>query len=93
MQLRMMDTLEINKILIAGGASRELAEAVTKVVKESHDLDLIHLATKGDIALLRADIALLRADFKEDIKNLKCIVGTQILVVLALGALLKYFMG
>jgi len=56
------DTLEISKRLKSAGFADAQAEALTVVLRETRDADLSRLATKDDLALLRADIEILRRD-------------------------------
>jgi hypothetical protein len=51
-----LDTLEVVKELKAAGFSDEQAEAVTRVVRRAQDIDLSDLATKADLAAVKADL-------------------------------------
>ena len=62
MAVSALDTHELVKDLKSAGFTDEQAEAVTRAVKRSHELDFSDLATKADVAALRADTAALRAD-------------------------------
>jgi hypothetical protein len=63
-----LDTLEIAKRLRNAGFDDTQAEAITGALRDSRDADLSHLATKEDLAALRAelksDIASLSAEIK-----------------------------
>ena len=56
MVISSLDTHEIVKDLKAAGFTDEQAEAVTRAVKKAQDLDLSNLATKTDLAELRAEL-------------------------------------
>ena len=57
-----LDTLEISKRLKSAGFGDAQAEAITGVLRESLNADLSRLATKEDIAALRAEMEILRRD-------------------------------
>jgi hypothetical protein len=61
MAVSALDTHELVKDLKSAGFTDEQAEAVTRAVKRSHELDFSDLATKADVAALRADTAALGA--------------------------------
>jgi hypothetical protein len=71
MAVTTMDTHEVVKELLAAGFTGDQAEAVTRVVRRSQDIDLSNLATKVDLAAtkaeLRADLAATRADLQADL--------------------------
>lgn len=67
-----LDTLEMAKELKAAGFSDQQAEAVTRLVHRSHDVDLSNLATKADLAEAKAEI----------IKWMFGTIGFQTLIVL-----------
>ena len=50
-----LDTLEISKRLRQAGFTEPQAETVTAVLRETREFDLAELATKADLALVRAD--------------------------------------
>jgi len=56
MAVTTMDTHEVVKELLAAGFSDKQAEAVTRVVQRSQDIDLSNLATKADLAATKADL-------------------------------------
>jgi hypothetical protein len=56
MAISSLDTHEIVKDLKSAGFTDEQAEAVTRAVKKAQDLDLSSLATKADLAELRAEL-------------------------------------
>ena len=68
------DTHSSVKTLTAAGMPEGQAEAITELFKASRDADLNVLATKADLAQLRADlqqqIAELRADLQQQIAEL-----------------------
>jgi len=51
-----LDTHELVKRLTSVGFSSEQAEALTAAVRQDQDTDLSHLATKADLAELKAEI-------------------------------------
>jgi hypothetical protein len=59
-----LDTLEISKRLRQAGFTEPQAEVVTAVLRETREFDLAELATKGDLALVRADLDHLRSDME-----------------------------
>jgi hypothetical protein len=66
-----IDTLEIAKRLRSAGFGDTQAEAITGALRDVHDADLSRLATKEDIAALRAEIAALRSELSADIKMVR----------------------
>jgi hypothetical protein len=56
MVISSLDKHEIVKDLQGAGFTDEQAEAVTRPVKKAQDLDLSSLATKADLAELRAEL-------------------------------------
>ncbi len=50
------DTLTAARRMEAAGMKREQAEAVAEAVRSAAEADLEHLATKADLAALRADL-------------------------------------
>ena len=71
MAATVLDTHRIVRRLRDAGASEQLAETFTDVLRETRELDLSQLATKADIALVRADIDALRGSTKADIDALR----------------------
>lgn len=57
------DTLRAARRLKEAGASDQVAEAIAETIGDARTTDLAQLATKTDLAVLRADFAVLRADF------------------------------
>jgi hypothetical protein len=49
MAVTSLDTHEVVKELLAAGFTGDQAEAVTRVVRRSQDIDLSNLATKADL--------------------------------------------
>ncbi len=89
-----IDTHRIVKRLRDAGASEQLAETWTDILREGRELDLSQLATKADVAALKADLevrlAELRGDLRREIADakfdtIKWVVGFGIV---QLGALL-----
>jgi multidrug efflux pump subunit AcrA (membrane-fusion protein) len=79
------DTHSSVKTLTAAGMPEGQAEAITELFKASRDADLNVLATKADLAQLRADlqqqIAELRADLQQQIAELRADLQQQIAAV------------
>ncbi len=79
------DTHSSVKTLTAAGMPEGQAEAITELFKVSRDADLNVLATKADLAQLRADlqqqIAELRADLQQQIAELRADLQQQIAAV------------
>ena len=79
------DTHSSVKTLTAAGMPEGQAEAITELFKASRDADLNVLATKADLAQLRADlqqqIAELRADLQQQIAELGADLQQQIAAV------------
>jgi len=76
------DTHSSVKTLTAAGMPEGQAEAITELFKASRDADLNVLATKADLAQLRADlqqqIAELRADLQQQIAAVRSDLQQQI---------------
>ena len=62
-----LDTLEISKRLRGAGFSESQAEVMTGVLRDAREEDLSQLATKADLAQLRAELSQLatRAEFAD----------------------------
>ena len=75
-----LDTHELVKDLKASGFNDEQAEAVTRAVTKARDIDLSNLATKADLAELKADL-------------IKWVVGITFAQIATLVAVLKLFPG
>jgi hypothetical protein len=69
MQFRTTDAHAIIENFVKAGFDKKIAEDIVYALKESHDLDLNHLATKEDVALLRADLK--QYATKEDLAETK----------------------
>lgn len=76
MSVATLDTLAVVKQLKAAGFTDDQAEAVTRVVRESQDVDLSHLVTKAD---LKAELAELKSEL---LKWVFGIVGFQAIAIL-----------
>jgi hypothetical protein len=57
-----LDTLRIVERLGEAGLEERQAEAITEVLRESRELDPAQIATKADLALLRAEMQALRSE-------------------------------
>ena len=62
-----LDTHRIVKRLRDAGASEQLAETVTDVLREARELDLSQLATKADLAEVKAGIRRELADARAEL--------------------------
>jgi hypothetical protein len=75
MNMIAIDTHEVVQELKAAGFTEAQAEAVTRIVRKSQDIDLSSLATKNDLAVTKADLqrdlAELRADLQRDLAALR----------------------
>src|SRR5712691_4302290 len=95
MSISSLDTHEIVKDLKAAGFTDDQAEAVTRAVKRAQDLDLSNLATRTDLAELRAatrtDLAELRAATKTDFAELGAAAKTDLAELRA--ELIKWVVG
>jgi hypothetical protein len=90
-----IDTLEISKRLRDAGFGEKQAEAITGALRDTHDADLSRLATKEDLAALRADMAALRTELKAEIeilrRDLTIRLGGMIVVLGGFLAAIKFF--
>ena len=86
-----LDTHRIVKRLRDAGASEELAETVTDVLREARELDLSQLATKADLAEVKADIRRELADARAEL--VKWMFGIAAGQLGLLFAFLKLFPG
>ena len=86
-----LDTHEVVKELKAAGFTDEQAEAVTRAVKKSQDIDFSDLATKGDLAALRAELKTDSAELKAEL--IKWVVGIGFAQIATIIAILKLFPG
>ena len=75
-----LDTHELVKDLKASGFSDDQAEAVTRAVTKARDIDLSNLATKTDLAELKADM-------------IKWVVGIAFAQIATIVAVVKLFPG
>jgi hypothetical protein len=66
MSVATLDTHRVVKRLRSVGFTDEQAETVTDVLREAQEAALVDLATKADIAEVKADIEALRAELKND---------------------------
>lgn len=88
------DTLRAARRLKEAGASDQVAEAIAETIGDARTTDLAQLATKTDLAVLRADLAVLRADFavlRADFATLRADVEARIAAVEA--RLIKWLIG
>ena len=51
-----LDTLKLAKRFRDAGASEQLAETFAEAMREARDADMSQLATKADLAVIRADL-------------------------------------
>ena len=94
MNVATFDTHEMVKELMAAGFSDEQAEAVTRLLRRSQDIDFSHLATKSDLqtelAAMRAEIVQNKTELKAEIAETKAeiikwmfgTIGFQTLIIL-----------
>jgi archaellum component FlaC len=69
-----LDTYEVAKTLRAAGFSEQQAEAVTRVVRDSQNVDLSSLATKLDLAEVKTEISGIKTEIsgiKTEISGIK----------------------
>jgi hypothetical protein len=59
-----IDTLQLVKDLKLAGFDEPQAEAVTRAIRQSQDVDLAHMATRADLAAL-----VTRGDLREELTN------------------------
>jgi len=85
------DTYEAVRELTASGLDEKQAEAVTAVVRRAQDAHLEQLATKGDIAGVKADIERLETKADGELKLVKWMLALIIGGVAAL--VLRTFFG
>ncbi len=65
------DTHAVVKELVAAGFTGEQAEAVTRAVRQAQDIDLSNLATKTDLAELKAELKGDLSALKSDLTAVK----------------------
>jgi hypothetical protein len=93
------DTLEISKRLKGVGFDDAQAEAITGVLRDSREADLSRLATKDDLAIVKADltreIARLETTLRAEMEILRRDLTIRLggMIVVATGVLLaaKFF--
>ena len=91
-----LDTHELVKDLQAAGFTDAQAEVLARALRQAHDLDLTHLATKADLsatqAAFRADLTATKADLtaaiaETKVEMMKWLVGTVgVQTVVIIGA-------
>lgn len=86
-----LDTHEVVKELKAAGFTDEQAEAVTRVVRKTQDIDFSDLATKTDLTTLRAELKADMAEQKADL--IKWVIGFGFAQIAAIVALIKLLPG
>ena len=91
MAAAVLDTHRIVKRLRDAGATEQLAETVTDVLRETRELDLSGLATKADLGELKADLRREIADARADL--VKWMFGIAAGQLGLLFAFLKLFPG
>ena len=86
-----LDTHRIVKRLVGAGFSAEQAETVTDVVLETRELDIATLATKADLAELRAE---LKAEIKLEISGVRSeIAAVRVEIATLKSDLLRWVIG
>ena len=93
-----LDTLEISKRLRQAGFTEPQAETVTAVLRETREFDLAELATKADLALVRADLNGLRSELLARIEaaksdTIKWVIGIAFAQAATILAVLRFFPG
>jgi len=83
----MIDTLQVSRRLRDAGADERVADAVAAVVAEAALGSREDLATKGDLAALRAEVTIMRTELE------KAIIASQNRMLLAVGAMLATTVG
>jgi len=82
-----LDTHAVVKELVAAGFTDEQAEAVTRIVRQSQDVDLSNLATRSDLFGTKADleknIAAIKADLEKSIVSVKADLEKSIAAIKA----------
>ena len=73
------DTLGAAKDLQSAGMETAQAEAVAMVIQKGQG----DLATKSDLAVVRADLENVRAELKNDINWLKWVIGFHVAITIA----------
>jgi hypothetical protein len=91
MTITALDTHQTVKDLTAAGFSDAQAEALTSALRQVQQIDLSDLATKADVALLRAEMDAKLAELKAEI--IRWVFGMGLTQVAAIVALLKLLPG
>ena len=73
------DPLETTRDLEAAGIERRQAEAIAGAMRKAATADHAELATKADVAVVKADVAALRSE-------MRWMFGFQAAVILAMAA-------
>jgi hypothetical protein len=83
-----LTTLRAARRLKDAGASNPIAEAIVAMIAEAREFDLSQLATKADLAVLKAkiaDLAVLKAKITAtELRLLKWLIGVAVAAVLAI---------
>jgi len=90
MTISALDTHQTVKELTAAGFTDAQAEALTGALRRVQDIDLSNLATKSDLAELRAATKADLAETKAEM--LKWFVGVAFAEVALILAILRFFM-
>jgi hypothetical protein len=105
MAITALDTHQTVKDLTAAGFTDAQAEALTQALRQVQQIDLSDLATKTDLAAIRAEIGDLRNEMKLEFANIrremaemkteliKWVLGIGFAQVAAIVALLRLFPG
>jgi len=102
MAITALDTHQTVKDLTAAGFTDAQAEALTQALRQVQQIDLSDLATKADLAAVRAematkaDLAVLRAELEAKMADLKAeiirwVIGISIAQAATILAVLKLF--
>jgi len=102
MAVTALDTHQTVKNLTAAGFTDAQAEALTEALRRVQEIDLSDLATKADLAALRAematkaDLAILRAELEAKMADLKAevirwVFGISIAQAATIIAIIKLF--
>ncbi len=90
------DTHTAVKSFVKSGMKTELAEAVVKTIAASREADLSHLATKVDLAEVKAEVVQVKAELSVEIEKaknetLRWVIGLNIATISAVAAMFKFF--
>ena len=89
MTITALDTRQTVKDLTAAGFTDAQAEALTQALRHVQQIDLTDLATKADLAVLRAELETKMAELKAEI--IRWVFGISIAQAATILAILKLF--